>query len=555
MTGTAFPRDAAAPTASRPARGAGGVLLRFPHQDVHHRVRDHLRGTFRGGLHGGLRQRWWTAVLAHNWVCAGLVMLALGLWRIGRPEVWRDELASWSAAHRPLGQLWAMVHHVDASSAAYYLLLHGWIRVAGDSPAMLRLPSTLAMAGAAACVALGASAWFGRTAGLWAGLLFALLPIVSRYAQEARQYAFGVLAAALAGWLLVRALRRPSWPAWAGYAAAIAMLVATNMVAGCLLLGHLAGILIWTWHRSPTRAGSRVGRPVVRWALAVGAAMVAVSPVMWLAVGESGRQVGWLPVPQLATVYALPARLVGSSLLAGAVVLVAALALGGRRRRQALVLLAATVLPLAAIYLISRRQSYWYPRYLLFLLPGLAALAGATLSRVRLPGALVGLALIGLLGLPDQHAVRIPGAHDAPEYPAPSWNVPVLYTPVTALVGRGQRPGDGRLYLDADSWWAYDLAFDYHLGGHQPAAVCRAATGVQRADLWPAPDTDYDRCLGPAPRLWIVRPGDRRADLLAGTGLPADRLTDLRTDLVDRYRLDSVRYQDGTTIALYTRRS
>jgi mannosyltransferase len=287
--------------------------------------------------------------------------------------------------------------------------------------------------------------------------------------------------------------------------------------------------------------------------VAAGAAVVVVLPVLWLAVRESGRQVGWLPVPQVPTVYALPARLVGSSLLAGAVVLVAALALGGRRRRQALVLLAATVLPLAAIYLISQRQSYWYPRYLLFLLPGLAALAGATLSRVRLPGALVGLALIGLLGLPDQHAVRVPGAHDAPEYPAPSWNVPVLYTPVTTLVGREQRPGDGRLYLDADSWWAYDLAFDYHLGGHQPAAVCRAATGVQRADLWPAPDTDYDRCLGGTPRLWIVRPGDHRADLLAGTGLPNGGATALRTDLLARYRLDSVRYQDGTTIALYTR--
>jgi hypothetical protein len=162
---------------------------------------------------------------------------------------------------------------------------------------------------------------------------------------------------------------------------------------------------------------------------------------------------------------------------------------------------------------------------------------------------------VGLLGLPGQHSVRTPGAHDVPEYPAPAPNVPVLYTPVTALVGREQRPGDGRLYLATDGWMAYDLAFDYHLGRHQPVAVCRKEIGLQHDDLWPVPDDDYDRCLGATTRLWIVRPGDLRGDVLSRAGLPAATLRELRADLAGRYRLVSVRYQDGTTIALYTRRA
>jgi hypothetical protein len=174
---------------------------------------------------------------------------------------------------------------------------------------------------------------------------------------------------------------------------------------------------------------------------------------------------------------------------------------------------------------------------------------------LRLPAALAGLALVGVLVAPDQHAVRVPGAHDAPEYPAPAPNVPVLYTPVTALVGREQHPGDGRLYLGTDGWMAYDLAFDYHLGARQPTAVCRAETGLRHDDLWPVADEDYDRCLGGTARLWIVRPGDRSADVLSGAGLPAGPLTRLRADLAARYHLVSIRYQDGTTIALYTRRS
>ena len=543
------------------------------------------RGTGAGSVAGArIGARWWRALLSGNWLCAALVMLALGLWRIGRPEVWRDELASWSAARRSPGQLWAMVHHVDASSGCYYLLLHYWMSVFGDSPVALRLPSALAMAGAAACTARCASAWFGRVAGLWAGLVFALLPILSRYAQEAREYAIGILAAALAGWLLVRALRRPTGPAWAAYGGAVVVLEATNMVAGCLLAGHLAGVLLWSARRPPgpdtpggappegappiagrsIGAAARVWRSiwsqiwprVWRWVVAAGAATVVVSPMMWLAVHEAGRQIGGIPAPHLAAVYALPARLVGSSLLSGVVLLAAALALGRRRRRAVLVVAAGVVLPLAAIFVISRGQtSFWYPRYLLFLLPGVAALAGATLARIRLAGALAGLALVGLLGLPDQHSVRTPGAHDVPEYPAPAPNVPVLYTPVTALVGREQRPGDGRLYLATDGWMAYDLAFDYHLGRHQPAAACRRDTGLGHDDLWPVADEDYDRCLGGTTRLWIVRPGDLRGDVLAGAGLPAATLRQLRADLASRYRLVSVRYQDGTTIALYTRRA
>jgi hypothetical protein len=36
------------------------------------------------------------------WVVPGLLMLCLGIWHVGRPELWRDESLTWSALTRPL---------------------------------------------------------------------------------------------------------------------------------------------------------------------------------------------------------------------------------------------------------------------------------------------------------------------------------------------------------------------------------------------------------------------------------------------------------------------
>ena len=71
----------------------------------------------------------------------------------------------------------------------YYLLMHGWVAV-GTSPAVLRIPSVIAMAVAAALmVILGRRLTGSGWAGLFAGLIMVLTPSISFYAQTARSYA------------------------------------------------------------------------------------------------------------------------------------------------------------------------------------------------------------------------------------------------------------------------------------------------------------------------------------------------------------------------------
>ena len=146
-----------------------------------------------------------------TWAVPATVTAALGLFEIGVPQLWRDELASWSAASRTLPQLWAMVHNIDAVLGVYYLGLHLWMAVFGQSATAMRLPSVIAMAAAAAMVALTGRRLGGRLAGLASGLVFAVIPSVSRFAQEARPYAFAMFFTALATLLFLRAMERPRW--------------------------------------------------------------------------------------------------------------------------------------------------------------------------------------------------------------------------------------------------------------------------------------------------------------------------------------------------------
>jgi len=121
-------------------------------------------------------------------------MAGFGLWGLARQSAMgNDEAASRWAASLSLAQLAHLLRHVDAVHGLYYLLLHGWM-AAGTSPAVLRVPSVIAMVAAAALMVILARRLTGpgragQLAGLFAGLIVALSPVVSYYAQTARSYA------------------------------------------------------------------------------------------------------------------------------------------------------------------------------------------------------------------------------------------------------------------------------------------------------------------------------------------------------------------------------
>ncbi|XIE77493.1 glycosyltransferase family 39 protein [Streptomyces sp. SBR177] len=335
--------------------------------------------------------------------------VATGLWGLGREDsLWRDEAATWQVARRSTGDLLRMLEHVDVVHGLYYLLMHGLFAVFGPGLTVLRLPSVLATAVAAACVAAVGQRLGGARAGLCGGMAFGMLPAVQFYAQEGRPYALVAAGTGIATLLLVTALRdgpgRPSL--WAGYGAALLVCGLLNWLSLMVLAAHLATLL-----------RVRPGRALcARWAGAAGTATVGVLPLALYSGGQSD-QVSWIP-PLTA------------HMMIGPAVLLAIGALGtllDRSARTGRLSVAAVGLPLLAVpqlglIAVSLVQPLFLDRYVLFSLLGWALLAGAAVDAVAeraartrfrraaaaLPYVVTGLAIAALL--PQFLAKRSPAS-------------------------------------------------------------------------------------------------------------------------------------------------
>src|SRR5580704_4419467 len=325
------------------------------------------------------------------WCWPALLTLALGFYQVGRPELWRDELASWSFGTRPLSSLIATARHTGATQLAYYLLLHVWITAFGDSVDAMRGLSVLAMAGAAACVTAVGRRLAGTRAGLCSGLVFALVPSVSRFAQEVRFYSVEVLVAMAATLLLLRALDRPSAPRWLAYAGCLALLGFIDLVALSVVAGHAAGVAL-RWYQDRDKRQ-------LWFAAAAAAGLAACLPLAVLGSAQAANQVKWIPQPglDLAAFSIFGRNLFYSTSVATALIVLAVLAWAVAWQRAAF-MTAIAVLPVAAVWLASQGPySYFFPRYLLLTVGAWAVLAGIALSRLDLKIAVASLAVIAIL--------------------------------------------------------------------------------------------------------------------------------------------------------------
>ncbi len=454
---------------------------------------------------GRARFDWlWAAVLTFAAACAGS----------GTPNLWRDELASWNAAVRSTGDLVEMLGNVDAVSGLYYLLLHGWISVFGDSQTMLRMPSALAMAGAAAFVVLTARTAFDRRTAVFAGLLFALLPSVTRYGQEARSYAFVVFAVTAATWLLLRALKRPSPARWAPYAVAVAAAGLFHIVSLLFLLPH-ALIVLMRWKQD------RRGRTLVGYALTVAVALVPVVPLVLLGQRQVGRQISWIKTPHLRSIAEVWDALFGSPLIALAIAAFALLPLAwSRGRRPAVELALVGAAPIAAAWVVSQGStSYFMDRYLLFTMPAWVVLAAAGLAALRpRPAGVAGLAAVILLGLPDQRQIRTETLKSGREGEE-----------AAAVIAKGYRPGDGFVPVrGADTVYMTDFQVEYSLPERvQLRDVFAQRTAVASDDLFPVECEQPEQCLGTTRRVWVVT--------WSGTANPYHKLPEAQARALEKH--------------------
>ena len=377
---------------------------------------------------------------ARRWAPGLPALLTLGvmLWQIQVPSFWRDEAATLSATQRSIPDLFRLLGNQDAVHGAYYTLMWSVVRLGGSGELAARLPSALAMAAAAGLVTALGRQLVSLRAGLAAGLVFAVLPPVSWFGQDARPFAMETALACAASYLFVRVLDASGRPRrWlAAYGLALVMLGLANLFGLLLVAAH--ALTLAAAHRD---RGWWLARG---WATAVAAAGAVMLPFAWLGWTER-RQIQWLQTAGVPAPVTLE-RLLGSIPLAPVMILItmcaiAVSALGGRARFRAdwplrlpALCLPWLLLPPAILLGVSQLYPVYTFRYVVFCTPATALLLGPGLAAVCRAAACAGLVLIVLVG---------PPAHLAEPGPAAP---PTGLRQLEQILSVQQRPGDVLVY-------------------------------------------------------------------------------------------------------------
>jgi mannosyltransferase len=484
---------------------------------------------------------------------AALVMLALGLWGLVRDSAMgNDEVATRWAAVISLRDLAHLLDNQDAVHGLYYLLMHAWAAV-GSSPAVLRLPSVAAMTGAVVLVValtrrLTGSGW----AGLFAGLVMALTPMISFYAQTARSYAMVLACVAGATLVLVRALsaeaageRTDRW--WLAYGALVVLSGYLNEMSLLMLAAHAVTVLVAGYGRKALR----------RWAATAAVSAVLVAPLVLLSIRQNG-EVRWIPRPGVAALRILFHDYFGATTAIAVLILGCAViaVLPGRgpawwRGGVSLPSVAAPLLVVPALLLLGESlaaRPLYVDRYVLYGEAGAAMLAGAGLWRAGrwladrfggrpgllwLPGVAVCVCALVLQAGP-QHRIRTPASRLF-NFGGPS-----------AYLGAHARQGDGvmffgNLFRKAELGYPQDYTKTTDFGMAKSPEQAGSFRGTDKQ--FPAVHPLMLRY----PRIWVI-------GHVPSPGLPDGLLRAESVVLKQQFRQIAVRRFHGIVVTLWQRR-
>ena len=386
--------------------------------------------------------------------------LAVMLWGIRVPSYSQDEAATLSAVQRPFGQMIHLLQSDDAFHGAYYMLIWPLVRLAGPDPLVTRLPSALAMAVAAAFTAAIGWRLISPRAGLMAGLVLAVLPEVSVFGQTARPYALATALAAVASYLLVRAMQASAAgeriDGWlVAYGASVVVLGYLHPFAVLLLVAHAIPVARQLLRRS--------GRSLALGWLAAGVLVALfVAPLILVTRRQTtGASLAWANNPALSQIRGL-VSLVGPlpmAFAAAAVLLVAVAvsAFAGRTRLRAnlpadlfALCIPWMLVPPAILIAAAQVTPVYTFRYVIFCTPAVALLVGAALAAVDWRLGIAGLVVIAALGYHVQARDRSATGHGNNLRAADQ------------IVARYMRPGDVSFYVTLRQ--AIGSAYPYGIG-------------------------------------------------------------------------------------------
>lgn len=234
------------------------------------------------------------------WFLFGIVMCGVLLrsYQLTARSLWFDESFSWRLIQFPFQEMIARAA-ADVHPPLYYIILRVWAKVFSPSLLSLRAFSvTLSAVTIAAAYLFTASTFRSRRAGLFSAVLIAVSGWQIAFAWEARMYTLGTALALLSSWLLVRAVRRPSFATWIYYAIATTLFAYTHYFAFFTLAAHALVIVGYIVVKARGRIGEILHSRIF-WLAGLAGALVLLLYAPWIPVFlQQNKQVQvsfWVP--------------------------------------------------------------------------------------------------------------------------------------------------------------------------------------------------------------------------------------------------------------------
>ena len=309
------------------------------------------------------------------------IVAALGLWIPQlTSSLWADETVTHWIIRGSLHQTVARAARFEGESPLYFILVNGWRHLAGTSELAMRIPSLLAITGAAVLVWRIGRRLVDDEAGILAALIFIASPGITFAAGDARPYPVAIFMVVAATLILLRWSKRPSPRDALAYVIVSTLALYFHYFSALALAAH--PLYIWISGRRTL---------LHKYALMLGGVIVLMIPAVPHIVSLVHRRhslqvaIGVNVTDYFAVI--VPPLLIGSIALGA----VAARAWGSRdvqiRRLDegaAALAIAWWIVPPTALYLITRTSSttLFEPRFFFFAIPGLALVVGSAVGAV-----------------------------------------------------------------------------------------------------------------------------------------------------------------------------
>lgn len=204
-----------------------------------------------------------------------LLGFGLRLHRLGEQPVWWDEGHAVWAARQSLYETTRITAH-DVHPPFYLWLLHGWLRLAGESEFAVRYLSLIGGMLTVALVYVVARRLIGRRAALLAALLLSTARFHIWWSQEARMYVWAAFWGLLSVYWFTQ-LGRGGLRAWWGYVLSGAAALYTLYLSVLVLLIQNLFVVLTVW-RKPRR-----GHQLFTWMLWQLGVLLLYAPWLYLA--------------------------------------------------------------------------------------------------------------------------------------------------------------------------------------------------------------------------------------------------------------------------------